>query len=203
MPTQPAFEAAVKAAAPAARSLGVTIQTGSLWSVLLRRRVPLLAVRHGSHCHIGYGSYTPGQDFTDFFPPLPAAQARIWLEGLVHHELAHCAQVTVVAIDGRASGKGEALDRARRQESMADLGFAAYVEQADAGGLDLVRRLLLVREKRAAVDPQHDTRAALRCYLAHPARLATAARHDISDPQGAWLAALRTWAERCLPENPG
>lgn len=208
LPSQKLFEQAVQTAAPAARSLGLSLRTDSLWPVLLRQRVPMMAVRQGSTCHIGYSAYTPGQDFRALFPDLTPPQARLWMEGLVHHELTHCASALLsLAPAPSVAARAEPASRTRhahQQESLADLGFAVHVAQADPQGLMLVARLMQLREERAAQDPVHDSSAALRCFLAGQGHDASPARAEALDQPPSsphWLQGLRAWAQRCLQDD--
>lgn len=208
MPSQDEFEAAVQAARPFAAAQGLSLHTDALWHRLLQVRAPLMALRQGNRCLIGYSSYTPGRRFDGLFPALPAAQARLWLDGLIHHELAHCLED---AAPGPAAAQAEArgpaapwepmnLSAMRRREARADLAFALHVEHAGAVGQGLVERLMLLRQASAAFDPGHDSTQVLRCYLTHSARgheAAPAAHSAGAAAAGRWVEALAVWQARC------
>lgn len=189
VPTAEAFEAAVHQARPLARSLGLNLHGQTLWLAALRARVPMLALRVGSDCHLGYAAYTPGQDYSWLFPELPPEQRQAWLQGFVQHEVAHCAQQSPHAAalaganrdaDGMEAAASARL-RARDAEVLADLAFARHqdrvlpADQADG----LIDRLARLRESRRDMDPSHDTSSALDCHRQHPLRH----RYDMAWPQ--------------------
>ncbi len=195
-PSAEAFEAAVQQARPLARSLGLSLHADALWLAALRARAPMLALRVGSACHLAYAAYTPGQDHGWLFPVLPAAQRQAWLQGFVQHELAHCALQSVpagphaAALSGASADAADALAGVRHAERLADLAFARHldtalpIEQADA----LIDRLAGLRAGRRALDPGHDTAAALDCHRRHPLRW----RHDLP-----WRVHLQVLGEAC------
>jgi hypothetical protein len=177
LPSQLEFEHAVEGARGEARALGLALRTDGLWLALLRSRTPLMAGVTPGHCHIGYTRYTPGHDYSWLFPALEPGERDLWLSALVQHELAHCVD------DGPDRG-------ARWREVYADLAFALHVDARAAEPGRLIERLAAIRERQAATDPNHDTAAALRCYLAHPDRG--------SDAFGLpWPELLAQWRVRC------
>lgn len=211
-PSQDEFEAAVQAARPFAAAQGLSLHTDALWHRLLQARAPLMALRQGNRCLIGYSSYTPGRRFDGLFPALPAAQARLWLDGLIHHELAHCLEDEPgpAAAQSDARAPAGSLNRMsllalRRREARADLAFALHVENAGGAGQGLVERLMQLRQASAAFDPGHDSTQALRCYLAHPARGQEAALAAPSAGAAAacrWVGVLAVWQARCPLTSP-
>ena len=184
-PTGPELVAAMATSTTQARQSGLVWRTQQLWLEALRHRSPMVAVHHRGVCHLGYSAYTPGQDFRWLFPDLPPAQRSAWLAGVVHHELAHCAEQAAAGGDAQAVPVSP-----RQQEVLADLAFALQVDQADNGadGPALVALLAALRARQASADPVHDTSAALQCYLQQRGRFA---------PPGDWLTQLQAWRSRC------
>lgn len=182
-PSGPELVAAMATSTTQARQSGLVWRTHQLWMEALRQRSPLVAVHHGGVCHLGYSAYTPGQDFRWLFPALPPAQRSAWLAGVVHHELAHCAEQAAAGGDARAVRASP-----RQQEVLADLAFALQVDQTDGDGTALVSLLATLRSRQATVDPAHDTAAALACYLQ---------QRGSFTPQGSWLHQLQAWRSRC------
>jgi hypothetical protein len=188
LPSSSELAAALEASAPQARQSGLAWRTGLLWVEALRQRSPLVAAHRKGVCHLGYSAYTPGQDFRWLFPALDPAQRAIWLAGVVQHELAHCAEQAAASADGQA-----VTASAWQQEVLADMAFALHVDQPGDGNTALVALLATLRSRQAAVDPGHDTSAALHCYLR---------QRSSFQPQGDWLARLRAWRARCsLPQD--
>lgn len=184
-PTGPELVAAMATSTTQARQSGLVWRTHQLWMEALRQRSPLVAVHHRGICHLGYSAYTPGRDFRWLFPALPPAQRSAWLAGVVHHELAHCAEQAAAGGDARAVPASP-----RQQEVLADLAFALQVDppDGDGDGAALVTLLATLRARQAAADPAHDTAAALQCYLQQRGSFM---------PQGDWLARLQAWRSRC------
>lgn len=192
------LQRSVDAAAAQAADQGLSLQLGAPWLSALRRRTPLVARHSLGRCQIGYTAYTPGRDYAWLFPALPPAQRRLWLDGVVRHELAHCAeQADAVDASARALAGHAALSGAadpaghtdpRWHEVLADLAFALHLDRAGPPGEALVRTLAALRAAQGGVDPTHDTSRELACYL----RL----RRGL-DLDGPWLATLRTLRARC------
>ncbi|GCL62924.1 hypothetical protein [Pseudaquabacterium pictum] len=186
-PTGPELVAAMATSTRQAQQSGLVWRTQQLWLEALRHRSPMVAVHHRGVCHLGYSAYTPGQDFRWLFPALPPAQRSVWLAGVVHHELAHCAEQAAAGGDARAVPASP-----RQQEVLADLAFALQVDQPDADGTALVALLAALRSRQANADPVHDTAAALQCYLQ---------QRGSFTPPGDWLARLQAWRSRCSTET--
>ena len=193
MPSHDEMQRATAAAEPQARSSGIVLRTGTLWLAALRERAPLLAAYGGGVCQLGYSAYTPGRDYQWLFPALPAAQRSLWLAGLVHHELAHCAEqaqapvarggTLALAEGGQASAQGQ-----RWHEVLGDLAFALHVDRASADGEAMIRQLAALRAAQHAQDPVHDSSRELLCYLQQ--------RQTVSLKQP-WLSRLHALRERC------
>lgn len=189
LPSTDELAAAVRATAPQARQAGLALQEGALWRTALHHRTPLVAAHVQGTCHLGYSAYTPGRDYRWLFPTLaPALRAR-WMAGVVHHELAHCAEQAQATAGSENPAGSVGLQGHRRQEVLADLAFALHVDaDHDADGAALVVQLAHLRAAHAAQDPSHDTAAALHCYLQQRGQFR---------PGGAWLAQLQAWRQRC------
>lgn len=189
LPSTDELATAIRVAAPQARQAGLALQEGALWHTALHHRTPLVAAHVRGTCHLGYSAYTPGRDYRWLFPALaPALRAR-WMAGVVHHELAHCAEQveTTPATDKAAGGAG--LQGHRQQEVLADLAFALHVDaDHDTDGAALVAHLAHLRASHAVQDPSHNTAAELRCYLQQRGQFR---------PTGAWLVQLQAWRQRC------
>ena len=186
----------VEAAAPQAAALGLQLRLDGSGLSALRQRTPLVAQHRPGRCQLDYSAYTPGRDFGWLFPALPAAQRRWWLDGVVQHELAHCAEraaataappedAATLADGARA---GSAAERSRWHEVLADLAFALHLERAGPAGPALVGRLAELRAAQRTLDPAHDTARELACFLALPRPLPADAD---------WLATLRALRARC------
>lgn len=189
LPSTDELATAVRAAAPQARQAGLALQEGALWRTALLHRTPLVAAHVRGTCHLGYSAYTPGRDYRWLFPALaPALRAR-WMAGVVHHELAHCAEQAEAASGAGQPAGSVGLQGHRPQEVLADLAFALHVDaDHDADGAALVAQLAHLRAAHAMRDPSHDTAAALRCYLQQRGQF---------QPAGSWLAKLHAWRQRC------
>lgn len=189
LPSTDELATAVRAAASQARQAGLALQEGALWRTALHHRTPLVAAHVQGTCHLGFSAYTPGRDYRWLFPALaPALRAR-WMAGVVHHELAHCAEQaeTTPGTDQPAGSVG--LQGHRQQEVLADLAFALHVDaDRDADGAALVAQLADLRTAHAMQDPSHNTAAELRCYLQQRGQFR---------PAGTWLAQLQAWRQRC------
>ena len=207
LPSNDAFEAAVQAARPVASAQGISLHTDGLWQPLLAARVPLMAWRQGNRCHIGFTSFTPGRRFDGLFPVLPAAQAKVWLDGLVRHELAHCLEgdqpasaLQTGALGPMAAWGPASLPHQRWREARADLAFAIHVDETGEQGEGLIERLLRFRQASAGHDPAHDSSPVLSCYLTHPARRADIGHASHLGEAAAgkgWRATLAVWQVRC------
>lgn len=203
----PGFEElqrSVDALAAQAADQGLSLRLGASWLSALRQRTPLVARHSRGQCQIGYTAYTPGRDYAWLFPALPPAQRRLWLDGVVQHELAHCAEQAeaagaagrALAGTGGADGGADGGDGAgppgrtdpRWHEVLADLAFALHLDRAGAPGEALVRTLAALRAAQGATDPAHDSSRELACYLQQRRGL---------DLDGPWLATLRTLRARC------
>lgn len=189
LPSTDELATAVRATAAQARQAGLVLKEGALWHTALRHRTPLVAAHIQGTCHLGYSAYTPGRDYRWLFPALEPAQRARWMEGVVHHELAHCAEqaATTLGTDRPAGGVG--LQGHRQQEVLADLAFALNVDgDHDADGAALVAYLAHLRASHAVQDPSHNTAAELRCYLQQRGQFR---------PTGPWLVQLQAWRQRC------
>lgn len=188
-PSTVELAAAVRATVPQARRAGLALQEGALWHTALHHRTPLVAAHVQGTCHLGYSAYTPGRDYRWLFPALePALRAR-WMAGVVHHELAHCAEQAEITPGTDKAASGAGLQGHRQQEVLADLAFALHVDaHQDADGAALVAHLAHLRASHAVQDPSHNTAAELRCYLQQRGQFR---------PAGAWLAQLQAWRQRC------
>ena len=191
LPSADELAMAVRATAVQARQAGLALQEGALWRIALHHRTPLVAAHVQGICHLGYSAYTPGRDYRWLFPTLtPALRAR-WMAGVVHHELAHCAEQADATSGADRPAGSAGLQGPRQQEGLADLAFALHVDAAhDDDGAALVGQLAHLRAVFATQDPSHDTAAALRCYLQQRGQFR---------PAGAWLAQLQAWRQRCGP----
>lgn len=187
MPSAEEFQSAVAAAQPQARALDLKLRTDALWLRALQAQAPMVAALSAGECHIGYNGFTPRTDFSWMFPALPAEQRAAWIGGVIHHELAHCAdlQDRRNGADALATGR----DSRRSREVLADLAFALHVTQQVPQGRALVARLAALRAARRNEDPGHDTSAALRCFLAESTPVPAA--HS-------WLATLKAWQAQCV-----
>ena len=183
LPSPDELAVALATSAPAAQQSGLVWRTHLLWIEALRQRSPLVAAHHQGVCHLGFTAYTPGRDFRWLFPALSPPQRAVWLAGVVHHELAHCAEHAAAGASGQALATS-----AQQQEVLADLAFALHVDAASADGAGLVALLATLRSSQAAADPVHDTASALRCYLHLRSSFA---------PAGDWLARLHAWRQQC------
>ena len=183
LPSAEELGTALATSAAAARSSGLVWRTHLLWVEALRQRSPLVAAHHQGACHLGFSPYAPGRDFRWLFPALSPPQRAAWLAGVVHHELAHCAE------QAAASAAGQPMaNSGHQQEVLADLAFALQVDGASTEGTGLITLLATMRSGQAAVDPVHDTADALHCYL----RL-----RGSFQPTGDWLARLLAWRAQC------
>jgi hypothetical protein len=189
LPSPDELAVALATSAPAAQQSGLVWRTHLLWIEALRQRSPLVAAHHQGVCHLGFTAYTPGRDFGWLFPALSPSQRAVWLAGVVHHELAHCADHA----SSGAAGQGQ-VTSAHQQEVLADLAFALHVDAAGADGAGLVALLATLRSSQAAADPVHDTASALRCYL-H--------LRGSFHPTGDWLARLQAWRQQCSAPPTG
>ena len=193
MPSHDEMQRATSAAEPQARSSGIHLRTGTLWLAALRERAPLVAAYGGGVCQLGYSAYTPGRDYQWLFPALPAAQRSLWLAGVVHHELAHCADqaqapmarggTLALAEGGHVNTHGQ-----RWHEVLGDLAFALHVDSASPDGDSLIRQMAALRAAQHVNDPVHDSSRELLCYLQQ--------RHAVSN-RLPWLSTLRALRERC------
>lgn len=193
MPSHDEMQLATLAAEPQARSSGIHLRTGTLWLAALRERAPLVAAYGGGVCQLGYSAYTPGRDYQWLFPALPAAQRSLWLAGVVHHELAHCADQAQTPMDRsgtRALAEGEHgnIHGQRWHEVLGDLAFALHVDNASPDGDALIRQMAALRAAQRANDPVHDSSRELLCYLQQ--------RHTVSNKLP-WLSTLQALRERC------
>lgn len=229
MPEAQDMREAAEATAEHARRQGITLVWGSLWEATLRLRTPLVAAHAQGRCHLGYSAYTPGVDYRWLFPALPEAERRLWLQGLIHHELAHCADQArqppgrparpAAAAEGESAAGPLAWPQGQRErEVLADLAFALHVAPPTAGeaetGARLVHLLAALRERHAAADPSHDSSVELRCYLrlrqsvvpeARPDAAPDAASKgapDLAQDKAPWLDQLRAWQARCHEARP-
>lgn len=183
LPSTDELRAALETSAAAARQSGLVWRTHLLWVEALRQRSPLVAAHHQGVCHLGFSPFTPGRDFGWLFPVLSPPQRSAWLAGVVHHELAHCAE------QAAANGAGQSTaSSGHQQEVLADLAFALQVDGASDAGPGLIALLATLRSRQAAADPMHDTADALHCYL----RL-----RGGFQPTGDWLARLLAWRAQC------
>lgn len=189
LPSADELAAALATSAPAAQQTGLVWRTHLLWIEALRQRSPLVAAHHQGVCHLGFTAYTPGRDFRWLFPALSPPQRALWLAGVVHHELAHCAEHAAAGASGQVP-----VTTAQQQEVLADLAFALHVDAASADGAGLVALLATLRSSQAAADPVHDTASALRCYL----HLRGSFR-----PAGGWLDRLHAWRQQCSAPPAG
>jgi hypothetical protein len=189
MPSTEEMLRATAASVDLARQSGVALRTGTLWLAALRERAPLVAAYGQGVCQLGYSPYTPGRDYRWLFPTLTPAQREAWLVGIVHHELAHCAEQAAQPQGRRGAqaitdgGPGH-----RWHEVLADRAFAMHVDRASANGEALVRLMADLRASQHAGDPDHDTSVELNCYLQHRAATVT---------EAPWLARLQAWRQRC------
>jgi hypothetical protein len=119
--------------------------------------------------------------FAWLFPTLSDADRKLWLGGLLAHEVTHCRYAEHAAAAGKATSAA--------REAVADLAFALYVDQQAEAGTSLIEILATLRESQARLDPGHDTHAALRCYLAQRGTLP--ASH---------LRSLDAWKVRCVDQ---
>lgn len=193
MPSHDEMQRATAATEPQARNSGISLRIGTLWLAALRERAPLVAAYGGGVCQLGYSAYTPGRDYQWLFPSLPAAQRSLWLAGVVHHELAHCADqaqapvasggTLALAEGGQVKARGQ-----RWHEVLGDLAFALHVDRASADGEPLIRQLAALRAAQHAQDPAHDSSRELLCYLQQ--------RHTVSNKLP-WISTLQALRERC------
>jgi hypothetical protein len=202
VPTPADFEAAVDAARPLGTAQDLVLRTDGLWLELLRSGTPMMASRRGQDCHIGYSAFVAQRRFQALFPPGPQDQAAAWLGALVHHELMHCANAAPAGSTALA-GAGAAPRNAMAvwlQEAIADLAFAHHLDGKlpEAEARALITRLIDIRAGAAARDPDHDTAAVLRCYLAHPQR-----RVEAQPDARPWLPQLQVWQAHCPALRPG
>jgi hypothetical protein len=182
LPSATELSAALASSAAQAHQAGLVWRTHLLWVEALRQRSPMVAAHHQGVCHLGFSAYTPGRDYRWLFPALTPPQRTAWLAGVVHHELAHCAEQAAAGASGQALAAS-----ARQQEVLADLAFALQVD-ADADGDGLVALLASLRSRQAKADPAHDTGEALHCYLRLRGRF---------QPAGNWLSRLQAWRGQC------
>ncbi len=199
VPTVAEFEAAVDAVRPLAATQGLSLRTDGLWLELLRSGTPMMALRRGPACHIGYSAYLAQRRYAALFPELPPKQALAWLDALVHHELMHCANVAPAGVAAVAGTSESATAGAAvvAQEALADLAFAQHLDSVTPEADTLIMRLIDLREKAASRDPKHATAGALSCYLKHPQRRDVPQLGELS-----WLARLRIWQHRCASAQP-
>jgi len=189
MPSSDEMQRATAAAEPTARSNGLVLRTGTLWLAALRERAPLVAAYGRGVCQLGYSAYTPGRDYRWLFPTLTPAQRALWLSGVVHHELAHCAEQAEHAVTApTALALAEGAPGQRWQEVLGDLAFALHVDREGPQGEALIRLLARLRAEQRAQDPVHDTSAELLCYLQQRPR---------AEPGAGWLATLQALRARC------
>jgi hypothetical protein len=181
VPTEADFEAAVTLARADPGAAEMEIRTDGVAMQQWRERLPLAAWRIGRRCHIGFNPWLANMRFAWLFPALPPAQRKLWLGGLIAHEIAHCRHAEHAA----AAGAGTSVER----EAVADLAFALHVDRDDGSGTALVDRLAVLRETQARLDPGHATHAALRCYLAQ--------RRNSPLAQ---LQSIDTWQARCVDQ---
>lgn len=182
LPDATELSAALASSAAQAHQAGLVWRTHLLWVEALRQRSPLVAAFHQGVCHLGFSAYTPGRDYRWLFPALAPPQRAAWLAGVVHHELAHCAEQAAASASGQAP-----THSAHQQEVLADLAFALRVD-AGTEGAGLVALLASLRSSQAAADPVHDTAGALHCYLRY---------RDSFQPAGDWLSRLLAWRRLC------
>jgi hypothetical protein len=201
VPTPADFEAAVDAARPLAAAQGLLLRTDGLWLELLRSGTPMMASRRGQDCHIGYSAFVAQRRFQALFPAGPQDQSAAWLGALVHHELMHCANAaaarrTALAGAGAAPRNSVAV---WLQEALADLAFAHHLDGVapEAEARAWITRLIDIRAGSAAQDPDHDTAAVLRCYLAHPQR-----RNEPQPDARPWPNQIHAWQARCQAVRP-
>ena len=181
---------AVQSVQPHARSQGLLLRSGSLWLAALKARTPLVAAYANGVCMLGYTAYTPGQDYSWLFPALPAAQRSLWLTGVLHHELAHCAERASEATQPLPDALIDGLNGQRWNEVLADLAFALHVDREDKNGDLLIRQLAALRAQQRGRDAAHDSSAELLCYLQQR-------KLSAQGPQP-WLDTLRAWRARCF-----
>ena len=189
MPSAEEFQSAIATAQPQARALGLKLRTDALWLRAVQTQAPMVAALSAGECHIGYNGFSPRTDFSWMFPDLPADQRAAWIGGVIHHELAHCAdqQDRRTGAEALASGR-EGRDSRRSREVLADLAFALHVTQQVPQGRALVARLAALRAARRNEDPGHDSSAALHCFLADSTAVPT--KHS-------WPATLKAWQAQC------
>lgn len=183
LPSADELAAALASSTAAARQSGLVWRTHLFWVEALRQRSPLVAAHQQGVCHLGFSPYTPGRDFRWLFPALSPPQRAAWLAGVVHHELAHCAEPAADSAAGQPMATGR-----HQQEVLADLAFALQVDGASADGPGLIVLLASLRSRQAAADPVHDTADTLHCYLRLRGRF---------QPAGDWLARLQAWRQQC------
>lgn len=181
VPSEAEFEAALALARTSGPGAGLDIRSDGMALQQWRERLPLAARREGQRCQIGYLPWLASQRFAWLFPALADAERRLWLGGLVAHEVAHCRHAGLAAAAGATT--------AAAQEAVADLAFALHVDQSAESGARLIGRLATLRQAQAQRDPAHDTHATLQCYLAQRERL------PASEPRS-----LDAWQERCVAQ---
>jgi len=118
-------------------------------------------------------------------------QRAAWLAGMLHHELAHCAEQAAarsLAHEPALSGGDQ-----RAAEVLGDLAFALHVADAVPEGPDLVALLAQRRGQQAANDPVHDTAEELQCFLQSRGSF---------KPEGDWLSRLKAWQQHCWQPRP-
>jgi hypothetical protein len=165
MPTRAEFERALASVQPDADQISLPLKAGRNWMAALSQRIPLLATFAAGSCFIDYNEFTPGQDFSWLSWGRTDAEKKLWLEGLLAHELTHCADFRR---HGDASTRGAIAGAAdRHAEVAADLGFAAFVfaKTSAHAAEDLINHLASIRRANEVRDPDHDSSAALECAV--------------------------------------
>lgn len=186
LPSEAELSQALDSTHARAATAGLVWQTGTLGIEALRMRSPLVVAHAQGACRLGYSAYMPGLDFRWLFPPLAPAQRAAWLAGMLHHELAHCAEQA-----SARSGTPEPalpIGSQRAAEVLGDLAFALHVANAVPEGPDLVALLAQRRAQQADTDPVHDTAVELQCFLQSRGSF---------KPGGDWLSQLKAWQQHC------
>ena len=191
LPTEAELAQALDTTHARAAKAGLVWQADALGIEALRLRSPLVVAYAQGACRLGYSAYLPGLDFRWLFPALAPVQRAAWLAGMLHHELAHCAeQATARSITHEPALP---IGSQRAAEVLGDLAFALHVADAVPEGPDLVALLAQRRGQQAANDPVHDTAVELQCFLQSRGSF---------KPEGDWLSQLRAWQQHCWQPRP-
>jgi hypothetical protein len=201
MPSADEMALAVQSVQVHARTQGMVLRSGGLWLTALKARTPLVAAYDKGVCLLGYTAYTPGRDYGWLFPAMPPSQRALWLTGVLHHELAHCAEraheadpaataPSPASVDAPPEALIDGQGGLRWHEVLADLAFALHVDAEGRDGEVLIRQLAALRANQRDRDPAHDSSAELHCFLSQ--------RDPLRGRATPWLETLKSLRARCF-----